>query len=304
MKRSILFIGIILVSVILVNGQGATPRTDTEKEARLEKERQYNERVDALRNNGKTNIIRDRYKNTKVYIDKIKPLYRDLTKEEELLLAPDPQFAKMFSEFLSRKNTGLIKLMIDRGCDKGTEVVDSTPHCIKYNMPGAGASYSFRTKNYKVKHLGDITFAGDSFQTGELLKHGIFINIGDVPLENVNLEMDKLQTLVNFQAVKDFDKAKVFAAQLDKGIQGDNLLYKNSLPVQENKTYILRSIAYRGNNFKVVENVEYDEFDFDDRKDVIVAFRVIKLEKDESVTILWKELAEQKSPKLNFEEEK
>ncbi len=298
MKNIILFISIILMIVVPVNAQ-ATSQTDVEKARRLEKERQYNDRVDALRNNGKTNIVRDRYKNSETYILKIKPLYKNISKEQALLLAPDSQFSTTFAGFLSQKNTGLIKLMSDKGCDKGTQIVNASPHCIKYKMPGAGSTYSFRTGNYHVKHLGDITFADKSFQTAGILKHGILINIGDVSLEDVNIQMEQLKTLVGFQPVKDLEKAENLAVQLDKGIQGSDFLYKSSLPVEENKTYILRSIAYRGNNFKSFESVEYDEFEFDERKDIIVAFRVVKVDENESVTILWKELSNQKSPKLN-----
>lgn len=302
MKKAVLSITIVLISFVLTNAQGSSPQTDAQKEARLEKERQYNNRVDALRNNGKTDLFPENYKNSKIYLNKIKPLYRVPDKEEEILLAPDSTLVQKFSEFLSQKNTGLIKLIIDKGCDKGTQIVDSSEHCTKYKMPGAAASYSFRTGNYQVKHLSDISFSEGNFVTTGLLKHGILINIGDVSLENVNLQMEQLKTLTNFHPVKESDKAEILAAQLEKGIQGD-FLYKDSLPVEENKTYILRSIAYKGNNFKVVEDVEYDEFDFDDRKDVIVAFRVVKLNKDESVTILWKELSSQKTSKLKFKDQ-
>ena len=59
----------------------------------------------------------------------------------------------------------------------------------------------------------------------------------------------------------------------------------------------MRSIAYRGNYYRAIDGFLYDELDFDKRKDVTVAFRIIRRD-EESVTIIWKQLVEKDSPKV------
>ncbi|MBK9155222.1 MAG: hypothetical protein IPM25_13560 [Chloracidobacterium sp.] len=68
--------------------------------------------------------------------------------------------------------------------------------------------------------------------------------------------------------------------------------------MKEGSTFIMRSIAYRSEFFRVIEGVEGDEMVFDTRKDVIVAFRVVKCEPDESVIVAWKEIERKESPRL------
>jgi hypothetical protein len=165
-------------------------------------------------------------------------------------------------------------------------------------MPGAGSSYSFRMGNHWLKHLGDLNFGGENFQSSEgILTNGIMVNIGDIPLEKVS-QHKALKTLIEFQPVNDFEKAASFASLLEKGIRDKDFFYRSNLPVQENSTYFLRSIAYKGESFRAIDEVVYDEFDFDKRKDVIIAFRVVRFIPNESVTILWKEFDRKDSPKI------
>jgi hypothetical protein len=70
------------------------------------------------------------------------------------------------------------------------------------------------------------------------------------------------------------------------------------LPVADNTTYALRSIAYQGTIMRSIQTLTYNELDVDKRRDVIVVFRVVKRDADGSVTILWKELSNKNAPKL------
>jgi hypothetical protein len=49
---------------------------------------------------------------------------------------------------------------------------------------------------------------------------------------------------------------------------------------------------------RAVQGITYDEFRFDKRRDVTVAFRVIRVHDDGSVTIAWRRLADKKSPSI------
>ncbi len=279
-------------------GQEAAQR-DEEKIAREARESAFNNRVDRLRNSGKDNIIRDRYRDDRIYLEKIKPLYRELNDDEEALLSPDPEFLKKYSGLTKENDWGIVKLMMDRGCWREPIIVESSERCENFNMPGAGVSYSFREQKYKLKRLADISLTKKGFDTEGVMKHGILVNIGDVPLERLSLKDEKLRTLIEFQPASDFAQAANFVGVLHQGIKGGDMTYGSILPVENESTYVLRSIAYRGSNPNTVEDITYNELDYDTRRDVIVAFRLLQIKPDESVTILWKLLGEKKSPKLN-----
>lgn len=231
---------------------------------------------------------------------KLKPLYRNPTKEELEILSPNVEETNKYADFLRQPNTGLIKLAADLGCAENTKVVVATADCLKYTMPGAGTSFSFRTKNYRIRRLADLTFTNNSFQATGVLLHGIFVKIGDVPLENVNLQTKGLNYLVSFQPETDYEKARSLDRQLSEGIFSDGFQYRRGFYAVENITYVLRSIAYNGKYFRAVEGVAYNEFAFDKRRDVIVSFRIVRKDSDGSVTILWKELLRKDSPKIKY----
>ena len=296
-KHFILSCVFVAIGFLSALGQ-ADQAVDNERAVREKNNAAFNSRIDRLRNVGKDNIIRDRYKNTKVYINKIKPLYRDLDAKEESLLAPDPIDVEKFGRLTGKDGWGLTKLMFGQDCDQGSEVVKSSPHCIKYKMPGAGSSFSFRTKSYRVKRLADLSFSRDGFETIGVLKHGILVNIGNNSIDSLTLKHDKLKTIVGFQPVTDFDLAVNLVSQLRDGINGGNFVYGSVLPVQPEATYVLRSIAYRGSNAHTVEEITYDELEFDKRRDVVIAFRVVRVVPNESLTIIWRLLSDKKSPKL------
>jgi hypothetical protein len=79
-------------------------------------------------------------------------------------------------------------------------------------------------------------------------------------------------------------------------------------------TYALRVVAYQTKDKYISrfskKNKEFTAVDdkffalkYDKRNDYIFAFRVIRIREDGGITILWKELSKQKSPKIVFEKE-
>ena len=231
------------------------------------------------------------------YVD-LSPLYRKTTDKELQLLAPNAEDLRKYDDFLRQSNTGIIKLAEDKGCSENLNVMITTPDCSTYSMPGAGSSFSFRVNDYRIPRLADITFSQNSFQATGINLHGIFVELGDVPLEQVNLQTKGLEFPVNFNAEPDSQKARELDQQLIKGIENNGFLYSRSIGIKNNMTYVLRSIAYRGKYLRTENKLTYNELDFDKRNDVIIAFRVVRLEEDGSVTILWKQLAKQDSPKI------
>jgi len=225
-------------------------------------------------------------------------LYREPTKKELEAVAPNEELKTKYAEFLRQPNSGLIKLIKDKNCAENTKIVSADENCLKYSMPGAGNSFSFRKERYRIARLADLTFTGDSFQGTGFLTHTLLVNIGDVALESVSLQTAGLQYINEFQPEPNYNKGKIIAEKLSEGIEKDNFIYRRGHLAVENSTFVLRSIAYGGKSFRAIQGITYNEFDFDDRRDITVAFRIVEKDADENVTILWKRLSEKKSPKV------
>jgi hypothetical protein len=231
---------------------------------------------------------------------RIIPLYRKPTEKEMAVLAPDPKDSSDYARFLKQKKVGLVKLVADKGCAGNVKVVVASPRCAKYTMPGAGSAYSFRERMHRLVRLGDIYFRKNTIQVPATLAHGIIVNLGNIPLEEVGLESKGVVFVSNFERSKTIIEAAAMANKLIKGIKNDGNVYASILAVRPESTYVLRSIAYRGKVLKSLPGLVYNELDFDNRRDVIVAFRIVRFVKDESITILWKELRNKKSPKIKI----
>lgn len=228
----------------------------------------------------------------------VAPFYRKPTKKELSMLATDYDLKQKFSAFLNREDTGMFKLTVDVGCAENVNLVAASEKCLNWTMPGAGNSYSFRLNSYRLRRLADLTFSKKHFVMTGVLAHGIMVNIGDVALENINLQTNGMKFLNEFQPAVDFESAKTIDGKLIEGIERDGFLYCRGLVALENTTYVLRSIAYNGKVMRAVRGITYNELEFDKRKDITVAFRVVRSHGDGSLTILWKELSIKDSPKI------
>lgn len=231
----------------------------------------------------------------------LEQLYRKPTSDELKKIAPDRRDSEKYKAFLDKSGTGLTKLVGDAGCADNSKVISAAEECLRFQFPGAGASFSFRLENYRLPRLADLTFSDKSFQaTGHYL-HGIFVNIGDVPLESVDLQTPGLKFLNEFEPSTEYEAAVELDKVLSVGVRHDGFFYRRALYAKENTTFVLRSIAYDGKSFRAIRGFTYNELDFDKRRDVIVAFRVVRFGDDGSVTILWKKISDEKSPKLKRE---
>lgn len=228
-------------------------------------------------------------------LQKISDTYRNPNKKESKLLAPSKEDLKKYAVFLDEPKTGITKLIADKGCAGSPNVVYVSEECQKYSMPGAGTSFSFRTHNHRIQRLSDLSYDGRIFHTSGIMTHSILVNLGDTPLENISLQSNGMKFLTDFQTATDFDSAVKKDNDLINGIKSNEFFYSRRAEVKENETYALRVIAYRGNVLRALDRFVYDEFDYDERRDLTVVFRVVRRDA-ESVTILWKIISNQKAP--------
>lgn len=205
---------------------------------------------------------------------------------EKLLLAPSPELQEQFAEFLELPNTGLIRMY-----PPGRKRVISVPDLATGRRPGFGryaSLYSFTKakhgnslNGYVDPRLGwaELLLINGRFITGfngEAL--GVLVALGDVPLETVTPETDGVTGLTNITPPADYFEAVSLSRRNRAGFALDKFRYGSSLPVAENTTYVLRSTSNK-------------------RADILVGFRVVRLEENGSLTLLWRKLKVYPKPK-------
>lgn len=231
-------------------------------------------------------------------LDPKKGLYRIPGKAEvEVLVVADPLRVK-YADFLRGRNRGIVKLSAESSCISVTDVVVASEKCLAFKMPGAGAAYSFRTESYRLPRLADVILVDGVFLTGGVYQQVVMANIGDVPIEDVSLDTRGMKYLTDLVPVRDSDEYLRFDDRMTKGVEADGFLYRKGQPMKESTTFALRSIAYRGQYLRSIDGIQYDELEFDERRDVIVAFRVVDRDANGNLTIVWQRLKDVESPKL------
>lgn len=231
-------------------------------------------------------------------LDAKKGIYRRPAKEELAALAIDLQLLEKYADFLKQRDTGVVKLNSDISCFSDTGTVVASEQCLPFKMPGAGIAYSFRTESYRLPRLADVILHDGTFKTGGIFQSVTVTEIGDVPLETLTLETKGMKYLADIIPARDSEEFTRFDQKIAAGIASDGLTYNKAQPVKVNTTYAMRSIAYRGKYMRAVDKYEYNELDYDKRRDVIVAFRVIDKDAAGNVTILWKQLKDAEAPVL------
>lgn len=225
-------------------------------------------------------------------------IYRRPGKEETQILAVEESLLTRYAEFLKEPDTGIVKLSAAADCISDKDTVVAGEKCIPYKMPGAGIAYSFRTESYRLPRLADLILHEGVFKTGGAFQQVMIVELGDAAIEGVTVETRGMKYLAESKAVKDSDEFTRNEEEIIKGIERGGFLYRKGQLVKADFTYALRSIAYRGKYIRWIDGVPYDELEFDRRRDVIVAFRVVDMNPDGSVTIVWKRLRDTESPKL------
>ena len=198
---------------------------------------------------------------------------------EKLLLVPSLELQQQFAEFLELPGTGLIRMYppLRRRVISVTDLATG-------RRPGFGM-YASLFSFSKAKHgnglngyvdprLGwaELKLVNGRFITGftgEAL--GVLVALGDVPLETVTPESFGVTGLTNIMPPADYFEAASLSRRNRAGFDLARFRYGRSLPVVENMTYALRSTSNK-------------------RADVLVGFRVVRVEENGSLTLIWRKL--------------
>ena len=198
---------------------------------------------------------------------------------ERALLAPSPELQQQFAEFLQLPDTGLIRMYppLRRRVISVTDLATG-------RRPGFGmyaSLYSFSKEKhgnglngYVDPRLGwaELKLINGRFITGftgEAL--GVLVALGDVPLDTVTPDSFGVTGLTNITPPADYFEAASLSRRNRAGFDLQRFRYGRSLPVAENMTYALRSTSNK-------------------RADVLVGFRVVRVEENGSLTLIWRKL--------------
>lgn len=220
-------------------------------------------------------------------------------KEQKKVLEPNQLDLTKYSRFLTQPNTGIFRLLPDPGCEENINVIRADQKCLEA-IPQS-SFYSFREREHTEQHLSDIRLTSDYLISDGMLSQSFLVRLGDVKLEDVSLETDGLDFMQNFSAIAESVKAREQFLQFARGVKSEDFLYRKIVFANENTTYALRAVAFRGNLYQMFRGFRYDLLDGDNRIDITVAFRIIRKNDDGSLTLLWKELNRRDSPKFKFE---
>jgi len=200
----------------------------------------------------------------------------ELSALETSFLSPSEEDRTQYAEFLRAPNTGLIRLLPRDKFDSDA-IRDNKKSIV---MRGGGAYYSFTRLTHEYGYGSDIELGGGELSTGFAgADYGLMTNIGDVPIEGVSLETPAAKVLASYDVPDEEPKARLEYRRFSSGTEIEGIKVKNRAPVRLNSTYVLRSINYR-------------------QGDVLVAFRVVRIDSDDSVTIVWKLLQKYPTPNL------
>jgi hypothetical protein len=198
---------------------------------------------------------------------------------EKQLLAPSAEDEEQFAEFLRLPDTGLIKMF-----PPGRRRVVSSADLTSGRRPGFGfyaSLYSFsREKHgnglhgYVDPRLGwaELRLLNGRFVTGVTGESlGVLVALGNVPLETVTPDTYGVTGLTNIIPPADYYEAASLSRRNRAGFALERFRYGSSLPVSSNMTYVLRSTSNK-------------------RADVLVGFRVVRLNENGSITLIWRKL--------------
>jgi hypothetical protein len=204
--------------------------------------------------------------------------FHPLSDADKERLAPPAEDAAQFASFLSQPGTGLVRLLPR----------DEVNFNGQLSVRGGGAYYSFAHLVHEYNYGSDIGLERGNFLSGFAgADYGFLRDLGDLPLENVMLEVEPVASLASFVPPFAEAEARKVYSQLHTGASADvgyrigETVYRgNFVPAVVGHTYILRSVSYR-------------------MSDVLVVFRVVRRdEQSGDAILLWKLLKRFHTPQL------
>jgi hypothetical protein len=166
---------------------------------------------------------------------------------------------------------------------------------------GKAASYSFRVRKYREKSFADIFLEDESLSVRGFNVLGIMTELGEVPLESLTLSAPGVRELFEMKPSERAADLKQHVKLIRQGVQVGDHVFRSSVRLKPDRTYLLRSIAYKSKSMPDIKKTffTYESWSDDKRDDVLVAFRCVRKNDDNSWILVWKELDRKDAPNLS-----
>ncbi len=193
----------------------------------------------------------------------------------EKALSPSREDLAKYAKFLRASDTGLFRLLPREVYDTATYSPSLKPPDIR----GGGSYYSFTGLTHEYGN-NDLGLELGQFRVGfHGANYGFLTNLGDVALERITIKSPAALQMSTYARVRQEADARAEYQRFGRGSEIGGVKVKSSVPMQLNSTYLLRAVTYG-------------------HTDVLVAFKVVKIESDGSVLLLWKMLRQYSTPLL------
>ena len=225
-----------------------------------------------------------------------------LTNEARKKLAPADEERGLYEEFLKQPKTGLVRLAAETDCARILDIAHPNNECLNYYLPGKARAYSFRNTDYSHQAYADVQRTKSMFVSPGTFVLGLIASLGDVPIETVSLQHESVSELLRFMPASEINGVTQQEIALTKGLAMGNLTYRKAVPIEENTTYLIRSIAYKANFLNLPKSEKpRGSLNTDDRLDIVVVFRVVRRDLFDNFLLLWKEISRKDSPLLEVD---
>lgn len=286
-KIQIIFVGLMLFfGAQEVLCQLPTPRPEGNRDTRLVRpisDFEWNQQVQKMARGDNSNPGLSR-----VVITNAPTNAPKLSNEAAKRLKIDKNDLAAYKDFLKKPNTGIFKLLNSPTCVGKTG--EEWQKCFQEARGIAyfANAYSFRAKEYKGTTHSDLTMQKGNLFTVPFGVFSFMVSLGDVPLDDLTLSSAGIKYLAEYKIPETVAEADAQIKPFINAVTIDDYIYFRGFVPIENRTFAMRSAGYKND-----ENPFLGKPD-----DVVVVFRIIRLEANESITILWKELRRQKGIKI------
>lgn len=223
------------------------------------------------------------------------------TDEERELLTVSVEDRTQFDDLLKQKGSGIARVFDVSACKLPQNEDTKSVKCPN-SVWNRGTAFSFRHNEYLPGFLSDIVLRDGIVSSEGTMIFGIMGEYDNNPALTASVTSPGVDKLVEFEPST---KISEFTAQyrlIDKGVVVDGKVYKNEAKLKEGQNYLLRSVAYRADYFRVLSGLKIQgkSITGDGREDIIVVFRAVRQNPDKSWLIVWRTIVNKAAPKMKF----
>jgi hypothetical protein len=196
--------------------------------------------------------------NEPIEFQTIQAMFEAIRAKEKAFIAPKPSDYKNYPDFQGQKDKGVVRLLPREKYDE------------KMSIRGGGAYYSFVDLTHEYGYGSDLGLEQKYISSGFAgCDFGYMVNLGNIELSQANEAHPALDYLLNFKPAIGEPEIRKQQSRDDFTENGFN--YTRRTKFQVNDSFALRSINF-------------------DRSDILVVFKITRMDTDGSIILAWKKI--------------